>query len=155
MKKSYIQNTVITAVLFAAVFTATSCTSTPKEIPNDMTAREIVQQAQTAYDAGHITLAEQYYQTLLKRYGTDTAVYVEGNYEIAHIYMKQKKYKEAAPLLQEIISIYENSTPGTLPGAYHKLAENDLAKIPADKLPAVKADAADSSTAPETTAEEN
>lgn len=132
------------ALIAALTFTAFSCATTKqKELPADMTAREIIQQAQTAYDSGDSGLAEKYYQTLLQRYGTDSAIYVEGRYEIAHLYFKQKKYREAAPMFQEIIDMYNNSTPGQLPGAYHKLAQNDLSKIPADKIPAVKTDSAE------------
>jgi len=118
------------AIIAATVCAVISCASTPKEISSDMTAREIVQQAQTAYDNGNTALAEKYYTILLQRYGTDTAVYVEGRYEIAHLYVKGKKYREAVPILKEIISIYATATPGTLPGAYNKLAKNELSRIP-------------------------
>lgn len=111
-----------------------SCASTKVEVADDITSREIIQKAQESYDAGNTNLAEQYYKVLLQRFGTDNSVYVEGRYELAHLYLKAKNYKDAVPMLQEIISIYNNSTPGELPGAYRKLAENDLKKIPADKV---------------------
>ena len=148
MKKNYIQIISITVALFASACFLSSCASQQKEIPADMTALEIIQQAQNAYDSGNIKLAEHDYQVLLQRFGNDTATYVEGRYEIAHIYLKQKKYYEASAMYQEIISIYENSIPGQLPGAYRKLAENDLATIPADKRAPVVT-TTDSTTPPE------
>lgn len=127
MKKSlYLILTVFAAVLFF------SCASDNfQELPYEMTALEIVQQAQTAHDSGNNEQALFYYETLLKRYGTDTAVYVEGRFEIAHIYIQQKKYTEAQEILQDILDIYSSVGPGVLPGAYRKLSEVDLAKIPA------------------------
>ncbi len=41
-------------------------------------------------------------------------------------------------MLQEIITIYDNSEPGQLPGSYRKLAENDLKKIPNEVITASK-----------------
>src|SRR5574344_915295 len=98
MKKNYIQTISITVALFASACFLSSCASQPKELPADMTALEIVQQAQNAYDSENIKLAEHDYQVLLQRYGTDTATYVEGRYEIAHLYLKQKKYHEASAM---------------------------------------------------------
>jgi len=43
--------------------------------------------------------------------------------------MKQKKYNLAKNIFNEIIEIYKNSTPGSLPAAYKKLSEIELAKI--------------------------
>lgn len=110
-----------------------SCVSAKVEIPYDATDREIIQTAQNEYDAGHVTRALDCYNTLLMRYGNDTALYVEGRYEIAHIYIKQKKYSEAQEILEEIIAIYDGSAPGMLPGAFNKLARADLEKIPEGK----------------------
>ena len=47
--------------------------------------------------------------------------------------MKQKKYNLAEPIFNELLDIYKNSTPGTYPAAYKKLAEIELAKIPHKK----------------------
>ncbi|MFA6938080.1 MAG: hypothetical protein WCQ67_07595 [Treponema sp.] len=130
-----------------------SCASSKVEVADDITARELVQKAQESYDAGNTKLAEQYYTILLQRFGTDTSVYVEGRYELAHLYAKAKNYKDAVPMLQEIISIYENSKPGELPGAYHKLAENELKRIPADKVKEFTKTVAQETTAEETSTE--
>lgn len=133
MKKSLLLTAVAAALLLI------SCASNqPEELPVEMTKLEIVQQAQTAYDKGKTELAIHYYETLLKRYGMETAVYVEGKYEIAHIYVKEKKYSEAYPLIMEIKEIYETALPGELPASYRKLAEIDLTKFPEDFDPAKK-----------------
>lgn len=106
-----------------------ACKSTQIEVPVEATNREIIQMAQTAYDNGKTNQALNYYDILLKRYGMDTATYVEGKYEIAHIYVKQKKYNLAKPILEEILGIYDSVQPGVLPGSFKKLASNDYAKI--------------------------
>lgn len=125
------KNIVITVIASLFITALVSCASNKvQELPVEMTKLEIVQQAQTAFDAGKADLAIHYYETLLKRYGMETAVYIEGNYEIAHIYIKQKKYDKAYPKLLEIKEIYANAMPGSLPGSYKKLTEIDLAKIP-------------------------
>lgn|SRR5574344_515303 len=151
MKKNVIKITMAAISIAASLFISVSCASNKSDVPLDMTAREIVQKAQTAYDSGDTVLAEKYYNVLLARYGNDTSVYIEGRFELAHIYVKQQKYKEAAPMLQDIIDIYNNSIPGQLPGAYKKLAEMDLQKIPAaviDKLDKKKTESEQASQVP-------
>lgn len=120
---------ILTALALCALLA--SCKSAPEEPKADATAREIIQMAQTEQNSNNTDNALYYYGKLLQRYGTDTAVYVEGRFEIAHIYVKQKKYKTAKPMLEEILDIYSKSQPGQLPGAFKKLAENDMKKITA------------------------
>ena len=127
--KNYGKIILAAGTILCAALTFNSCACAKVEVPYEATDREIIQMAQNEYDSGHADRALQCYETLLMRYGNNTAVYVEGRYEIAHIYLKQKKYDLCEEILTEIIEIYEGSAPGTLPGAYHKLAENDLAKI--------------------------
>lgn len=136
MKHSrFITKIVLTLSLSAAICAGfMSCTTTKKEIPYETSDREIIQMAQDAFGAGDNDTALYYYETLLMRYGNDMAIYVEGRYEIAHIYLRQKRYSEAAPIYMEILSIYQDSIPGSLPGSFRKLAQNDLAKIPVENL---------------------
>lgn len=133
MKKTSFISCILVSALMAFGILSVSCKSTPVEVPYDASELEIIQLAQTAYDSGDQKLAVEYYSMLITRFGMDTATYIEGRYEIAHIYVKQKKYDLAAPMLEEIIAIYESSAPGTLPGAYRKLALSDYQKIPEDK----------------------
>lgn len=112
----------------------------PKETPSmDLSDSEIIQLAQNAYDQNNTKLAEYYYKLLLQRYGNNPLDYIEGRFELGHIAIKKKDYVHAVPMLQEIIDIYNNAPAGALPGAYRKLAENDLAKVPAEKLAEIKA----------------
>ena len=50
-------------------------------------------------------------------------------FELAHILVKEKKYEEAKPLLEEIIGFYTDDFSRILPPEYKKLAQIDLAKI--------------------------
>ena len=120
----------LAAVLTAAGISFSACRTTELSVPVDASSREIVQMAQTAWDKNRPQDAEFYYTTLIQRYGMDTTIYVEGTFELAHLYVKEKRYQEALPLLNEVVEIYRNLPPGSLPGAYRKLAEKDLEKIP-------------------------
>ncbi len=126
-KCGFCARSILTAILLTSIFT--SCmTVTP--VPPDATDREIIQMAQNAFDAGNSRAAEEYYKTLVKRYGTNINDYIIGRYELAHIYVKKKKYNLAAPILYELNSAYESSLPGQLPADYGKLVALDWNKIP-------------------------
>ncbi len=110
-------------------FALSSCGSVPKEIP-EMTSQELIQNGQTSYENSNYKAALAYFNTAVERFGDWPSVYVEARYEIGHVYMKQKKYSLAEPIFNEIVEIYKNSTPGSIPAAYNKLAQIELAKIP-------------------------
>ncbi len=133
MKKiTFILASVFTFLVFA------SCASTKNTLPqvsNDASAAEIVQLAQSATDKGDYDGAQSYYIMLLQRYGIDNARYVEGRYEIAHLLIKQKKYAQALPMLDEVINMYSSNISG-LPRAYYKLAIIDRSKIPENVIQA-------------------
>lgn len=113
-----------------------SCAS--KDIPTDLTAAQIIQKAQNAYEKLDDKSAIYYYETLIKRYGTNLAIYVEGQYELGHIYLRTHKYEKAYPYFEEIIKIYDDTSYGDLPTAYKKLAEIGISQIPEKKLAAIK-----------------
>ncbi len=100
------------------------------ELPMDTSDREIIQLAQAAFNNDNFKLANYYYNILLQRYGNNTVDYVIGNYEIAHIAIRKKDYTTAVPLLNEVLSIYDDTPTGYLPAAYKVLAQNDLNKVP-------------------------
>jgi uncharacterized protein HemY len=106
---------------------------TVKDIPDDLTEAQLIQLGQDCYGSGDYKNAELYYSTVIMRYGMDNNAYIEATYELGHLYLKQKKYEKAEDSFREILSIYEGAAPGTLPGAYKKLSEIELAKIPAKK----------------------
>lgn len=118
----------------ALVFLAAGCQSAPKDIPEALTADELVNLAQASYDKGNVKAAQAYYETIIIRYGSQMDKLVEAEYEIAHLKVKQKKWQQAIPDLQRIISYYETDTTGSLPPAFKKLAELDMAKIPEKEL---------------------
>lgn len=113
----------------AAAFTAVSC-RTVKDIPEDLTAPQLLQRGQSCLDNADYKSAEVYYLTTIDRYGDDTNTYIEAKYELAHLYMKRKKYEKARTALDEILDIYNNAPSGSLPAAYKKLAQIEMAKIP-------------------------
>lgn len=117
------------ALTGAAAFTAVSC-RTVKDIPEDLTAPQLLQRGQSCLDNADYKSAEVYYQTTIDRYGDDTNTYIEAKYELAHLYMKRKKYEKARTALDEILDIYNNAPSGSLPAAYKKLAQIEMAKIP-------------------------
>lgn len=112
----------------ALALALSSCGSVPKEIP-EMTSQELIQYGQTNYENSNYKAALAYFNTAVERFGDWPSVYVEARYEIGHVYMKQKKYSLAEPIFNEIIEIYRSSTPGTIPAAYNKLSQIELAKI--------------------------
>lgn len=117
------------ALTGAAAFTAVSC-RTVKDIPEDLTAPQLLQRGQSCLDNADYKSAEVYYKTTIDRYGDDTNTYIEAKYELAHLYMKRKKYEKARTALDEILDIYNNAPSGSLPAAYKKLAQIEMAKIP-------------------------
>ena len=133
MKQLVIKKAAFFSAVMAVALSAswlTSCQTSTPEVPANLTAREIIQKAQNAYNAGREKQALYYYDTLIARYGMNTTTYIEGKYEIAHIYVKAKKWDKALPVLKEIKNLYASSLPGSYPGEYLKMVENDLAKVP-------------------------
>lgn len=118
---------IIVSIAIAALFSA--CSTVPKDIPEELTAQELIQKGQTEFENGRYKASLAYYNAVAERYADSPPVYLEASYEIGHLYMKQKKYSKAEPILREIIAIYENAQPGTLPGSYYKLARLEMDKL--------------------------
>lgn len=129
---------VLTASL--AVLCFASCAGT-KEIPDDLTASQLIQQGQDYADLGFWKSAERYYTCALERYGTDGKVYVETRYELGHLHIKTKKWQKAYVELREIVQMYEGSIIGQSPvtPTYYKLAKLALDKISEKQLPIIEA----------------
>ena len=115
-------------VLAAAALTFTSCQSV-KDIPEDLTAPQLLQRGQSYADNADYKNAEACYLATIDRYGDNTDTYIEAKYELAHLYIKTRKYEKARAILEEILELYDYATVGTLPAAYKKLAQMDLEKI--------------------------
>jgi len=129
MKKTIVFASAILAVL--ALFCG--CQTVPKEISEDLDARQLIQLGQDNYDNNRYKAAEKYFNTVLERFGDDPKHYLEAKYELGHLYLKQKKYSAAYDNFKEILEIYENIPVG-LPGSYKILCGIELAKIPEEKI---------------------
>ena len=120
------------AAFLAAGALFISC-RTLKEIPEDKTAAQIIQMGQNYVGNNDYKSAEFCYETVIDRYGTDPAIYVEARYELGRIYLAQKKYDKAYTVFNEILDIYDRYG-AVLPGAYKKLCNISLSQIPENKL---------------------
>ena len=123
---------IILTALFAASMLLFSC-KTLKEIPEDKTSAQIIQMGQNYVGNGDYKSADFCYTTVIDRYGTDPAIYVEAKYELGRIYLAQKKYEKAYATFTELLDIYD-SYGAVLPGAYKKLCKLSISQIPAAKL---------------------
>jgi hypothetical protein len=123
MKIRFILTAAVAACLFA------SCSHIPKSIPDDLSAKEIVQRAQEATDAYHYDAAIVYYRTLNERFGSDPLYRTTAEYEIAFIAYKQKRYTEAKAGLEALLEEYAGPDGAGLPPRYSVLSKKVLEKI--------------------------
>ena len=84
---------IVTAALAASLFFA--CAGAPKVIPQDLSARELVQRAQEATDVYNYKAAIAYYEALNDRFGADPLYMTTSEYEIAFIAYKEGHYAAA------------------------------------------------------------
>jgi outer membrane protein assembly factor BamD (BamD/ComL family) len=118
--------------LFAAAIAASlfaSCTHIPKSIPEDLSAREIIQRAQEATDAYHYDAAIVYYKALDERFGSDPLYKTTAKYEIAFIAYKQERYAEAKEGFEALLAMYAGPDGAGLPQRYAVLSKKVLEKI--------------------------
>ena len=120
------------AALLAVSALFISC-RTLKEIPEDKTSAQIIQMGQNYVGNGNYKSAEFCYNTVIERYGSDPAVYVEGRYELGRIYLTQKKYDKAYDIFTELLALYDDYAT-MLPGSYKKLCNISISQIPEKKL---------------------
>ena len=111
------------------VMAMVSCASNIVQVPDDMPPSKIIQKAQEATDINKYKSAIQYYQVLLERYGDVNEYYVTGEYEIAFIRYKQKKYTEARWGFENLLVLYSEEGGETLPPQFKVLAERVLARM--------------------------
>ena len=122
----------ISAILAAfLVVICFSCYSVPKSVPEDLTKEELTQLAQNAYDEGNEKASEFYYNTIIERFGDDLGTRIAALFEIAHMKIKDEKWDDARPILNEIIAYFDTPDSAlTLPQEYKKLAIIDWKKLP-------------------------
>lgn len=116
------------AFAVSAIFLSCGTIPTEATVSPDLTPTELNQKAQEELDKGYIKSALAYYEILLNRYGQDVSVRTGAEYEIAHIYIKQKKWLEADYMLKMIINRYETAGGASISPKYYVLAKNDYAK---------------------------
>ena len=93
-----------------------------------------MQRGQASLDNSDYKTAEKYFLKTIEQYGDDTDTYIEAKYELAHLYIKTKRYDKAYDNLSEILELYDYAIAGSLPAAYKKLAQIEIDKIPSAKL---------------------
>ena len=106
-----------------------SCASGPVVVPEDESPSKIIQSAQEATDANKYRIAIQYYQVLLERYGHLSEFYCIGNYEIAFIHYKQKRFPEARSGFEHLLALYNAEGGETLPRRFKILSEMILTNM--------------------------
>ena len=72
-------------ILLSVLLGFISC-STVKEIPSDLSAAQLLQLGQNAFESKNYKAAEKYFITTIQRFGTNTNNYIEAQYELAHLY---------------------------------------------------------------------
>ncbi len=114
------------------VLTAAGCSSVPDPatIPLDMSAAELSQKGQNAFDQSNYKASEVYYQLIIDRFPDSPDLIVAAEFEIAHLRIRRKDWGDAKTRLDAIIARYETTGGAGLPPEYLVLAKNDLTKIP-------------------------
>jgi DNA uptake lipoprotein len=126
MKLKFIAATALAACLFVA------CAGAPKSIPDNLSARELVQRAQESSDSYNYEAAVAYYKALGQRYASDPLYKTTSDYELAFIAYKQGRYAEAKESLELLLAKYSGPEGASLPPQYQILAKKVLQSI-ADK----------------------
>jgi outer membrane protein assembly factor BamD (BamD/ComL family) len=106
-----------------------SCQSVPKDVPENLSAREIIQRAQEASDAKNYAAATFYYDTAKTRFSDQAPVVCACEYEIAFIQYKTGKMAAAKAGLEGLLKRYELADAAFLPQEYRVLAQKVLAKV--------------------------
>ncbi|MGI5173625.1 hypothetical protein H0R92_08500 [Treponema sp. OMZ 840] len=113
----------LTTLLFSA------CKTVPTTVPEGISEAELLQLGQSSLDNSNYKAAEFYYKKVIELYGSDIGTVIEAEYELAHINIKRKNYKDAKPALERLLAYYDDpQTAALLPPSYKKLALIDLAK---------------------------
>jgi outer membrane protein assembly factor BamD (BamD/ComL family) len=118
------------AAIAASIFV--SCAGAPKVIPENLSARELVQRAQESSDAYNYEAAVAYYKALGERFADDILYKTTSDYETAFIAYKQGHYAQAKESLELLVAKYEGPDGASMPQQYAVLAKKVLQSI-ADK----------------------
>ena len=105
-----------------------SCASGPVNAPPETPPAKIIQRAQEAADVNKYRIALQYYEILLERYGNFGEYLAVGEYEIAFIHYKQKRYLRARLGFETLLDRYAEAGNG-LPPQFKVLSEKMLNRL--------------------------
>jgi outer membrane protein assembly factor BamD (BamD/ComL family) len=115
-------------VLFVTAFCA-ACATGPVNIPDELTAAELIQRGQEASDRNRYKVALQYYQALLDRNATNIDLICAAEYEIAFIHYKQNKYTDARREFNALIERYDTPDAELLPRQFKTLSNIVLERM--------------------------
>jgi outer membrane protein assembly factor BamD (BamD/ComL family) len=118
-----------TALTAAALLALAAACTTVVEIPDDMPPNKLIQNAQEATDINKYKIALQYYGALLERYGDVGEYLATGEYEIAFIHYKQRKYAQARDEFESLLARYSVPDGEPLPSRFKLLTEKVLARM--------------------------
>jgi outer membrane protein assembly factor BamD (BamD/ComL family) len=87
-----------------------------------LTASELIQRGQEAYDWNNYKLAYQYYSAISSNYPQNIDLVCEAEYEVAHIHYKQRKYSLAREEMDALLDRYDEAGSELLPAKFKILA---------------------------------
>lgn len=126
---SFTKTVLILLLTTAIILLSASCQSVPTDVPEDLTKADLIQLAQDSYDNGNKAAAKYYYELIIERYGDDDSSRIVAQFEIAHILIKDGDTDKARPMLEEIITDFDNNPElAYIIPEYLKLAKIDLEK---------------------------
>ncbi|RKX78949.1 MAG: hypothetical protein DRP87_04885 [Spirochaetes bacterium] len=107
-----------------------ACSSTPKEIEEDLTPAEYFQRASKALtERGDYKTALLYYRTFLERFPDDEENGVKAEYEIAFINYKMGNHEKAKELFENLLEKYKREDADRLPRWPEVLAKKLLSVV--------------------------
>ena len=128
MKKSTITTKLFLAIIILLI-SLVACKTVPTEVDPNITEAELLQLAQTEIDNNNPEAARFYYEKMIVMFGTNYNSLVIAEYELAHLDVKEGKVHEAKPILERVISYYDDPDfAQMLNPSYKKLALIDLEK---------------------------
>jgi outer membrane protein assembly factor BamD (BamD/ComL family) len=107
----------------------TACYTGPVKLADDVTAAQLIQQGQAAYEWNRYGQAVQYYEAILERFPDNIDQVCEAQYEIARIHYKQKKFSQAREELEALRARYDTEEGEMLPTKFKILSEIVLGQI--------------------------
>jgi outer membrane protein assembly factor BamD (BamD/ComL family) len=123
-----LNNKILAALI--VIITAVSCVSTgPVEVPDGLTAAELIQRGQEASDRNRYNVSLQYYEAVIERFSYDIDNVIAAEYEIAFIHYKEKNYELSKTEFNSLLARYNTPDQELLPAQFKILSNIVLGKI--------------------------